>query len=327
MIFSLLKGGSFGKTRNADIIEKASNPCGTGAQQPLTEEELNRPMHVTAGAVGQIYFKDMKKSTHSDFLRAECNARNIEVSMGVDGKTMHFPRTIKALKEHLVKKGEGESIATIKAFKPTSNCAQEENSMEISVEIGQGPDTDITTEINQTAGGNHNSMQLLQDGGESKSNEEDLTKQHLDESFDAAILNQSFGSLVIGPATPQRRRQKSNDVLGANRLDITMEEDQDEIRDVHSDNINSIDLEDEIGSERSGMRHQGWLSNNEHTSMQSPIRRGLSSAWGAVLGSTKKMKKKIRLGGTPNEIRAGKTQQNESDLPRSVNLFSLTDEP
>ena len=40
-----------------------------------------------------------------------------------------------------------------------------------------------------------------------------------------------------------------------------------------------------------------------------------------VSGSTKKMKKKLRLGGTPNEIRAGKTQQNESDMPRSVNLF------
>ena len=89
-----------------------------------------------------------------------------------------------------------------------------------------------------------------------------------------AISNQSFGSMVIGPAAPQRRRQKSNDFLGANRLDITMEEDQDEITDVHSDNIKSIDLEDEIGSERSDMRHQEGLSNNEHTSMQSPIRRG-----------------------------------------------------
>ena len=65
----------------------------------------------------------MKKSTHSEFLIAECDARNIEVVMGKDGKTMHFPQTIKALKEHLVMVGEGGSIATVKAFTPTSNCA------------------------------------------------------------------------------------------------------------------------------------------------------------------------------------------------------------
>ena len=80
------------------MIDRATNSTGERAQQPLTEEDLNQPIHVPVASVGLILFKYMKKSRRSDFLRAECIVRNIQIVMKANNVSTNFPKSITIFK-------------------------------------------------------------------------------------------------------------------------------------------------------------------------------------------------------------------------------------
>ena len=180
---------------------------------------------------------------------------------------MHWPKTIQALKKHIAEE-EGIDSKSLKAFRPITR--------DLSNEVSRGSGAEMATEINHA--------EASQDG---------RREEIMERSFDEAILNQSFGSMNIDPATPPRQRQFFTD-----RLNTTMEE------------VNEITDHNDEG-----------LSENMHTGIQSPNRRGILGTFGTVLSSAKKKMKKSRLGRTPIQVRVSKSQENESDQPRRVNLF------
>ena len=182
------------------MIDRATNPTGARAQQPLTEEELNQTIHVPAASVGQILIKNLKKGEHQDFLEAECIARNIEIVKRAN-KQMHWPKTLLALRKHLAER-EGTDPKSIKAFQPISTRAIP----------SRGSGVEISTEINNA--------EASQDD-----RREEIIERNSNGSFDEAVLNQSFGSMNIDATTPPRQRQ-----FCTNRLDTTTEEGGNEIR-------------------------------------------------------------------------------------------------
>lgn len=123
--------------------------------------------------------------------------------------------------------------------------------------------------------------------------------------FDEAILNESFGSMAIGPRTPPRRSD-----MKVSHLMTAMETENDARVESTEDDRNST-------------LQQAEVSIGESISMQRQIRHGISNTSSIILSTSKKKKKKSRFGETPGMMRNGmRGQPDKTKLPRRVVLFS-----